>query len=192
VLQAPFDGVIATRTVEPFSEVTRGQTVFDAYVEESMEVVLSIPETMIREIEIGALVEASFPSLPGRTFEAVISEIGSVAETTNAFPVRAIVADARSDIRPGMTAEVALLVNREVQAQSYLVPLAAFAGGTSDRTGFVYLFDTESSTVRKTTVDVRGASGNSIAVEGISPGDMLVVAGVSFLTDGQKVRLLTP
>jgi len=31
-----------------------------------------------------------------------------------------------------------------------------------------------------------------IAVEGVKPGDVIAIAGVNFLVDGQKVKLLNP
>ena len=38
-------------------------------------------------------------------------------------------------------------------------------------------------------VEVAGLQGNHVIVsEGIAPGDILIVAGVSFLRDGQKVK----
>jgi hypothetical protein len=38
-----------------------------------------------------------------------------------------------------------------------------------------------------------GVRGDLIIVaEGISPGDIIAVAGTSFLRDGQKVKLLAP
>jgi hypothetical protein len=47
--------------------------------------------------------------------------------------------------------------------------------------------------VNKRKVSVRGAAEDSIAVyEGVAAGDVLAVAGVSFLTDNQKVKLWNP
>ena len=45
--------------------------------------------------------------------------------------------------------------------------------------------------MRKTAVQTRGIQGNHVIVtQGIAPGDVLVVAGVPFLSGGQKVKLL--
>jgi hypothetical protein len=74
---------------------------------------------------------------------------------------------------------------------AYLIPVHAFLPGIAENDRHVYVFDAETSTVRKTAVQTTGIQGNQVIVtQGIAPGDVLVVAGVPFLSDGQKVELL--
>ena len=74
---------------------------------------------------------------------------------------------------------------------AYLIPVQAFLPGIEKNKHYVYLFDTESSIVRKTAVETKGIQGNDVVIiGGIAPGDILVVAGVPFLRDGQKVKLM--
>ena len=55
----------------------------------------------------------------------------------------------------------------------------------------VFLYDPASSTVRKHTVTLGGIRDNKLVVtEGLSSGDYVASAGVSYLTDGQNVKLL--
>ena len=55
----------------------------------------------------------------------------------------------------------------------------------------VFLFDPQSSTVKKAEISRRGVQGNQLVVtDGVAPGDVVVVAGVTFLSDGQKVKLM--
>ena len=69
--------------------------------------------------------------------------------------------------------------------------MSAFLPGIDKNDHYVYLFDAETSKVRKTAVQIRGIQGNHVVItHGIAPGDILVVAGVPFLSDGQKVKLL--
>jgi multidrug efflux pump subunit AcrA (membrane-fusion protein) len=93
---------------------------------------------------------------------------------------------------PGMTADVALILGEAGSDISYLVPISAIAAGDAPGQGFVYVFDPQSSTVKKTEVRGRGVQDNRVFVtEGLAPGDVIAVAGVSFLRDGQKVKLMT-
>ena len=56
---------------------------------------------------------------------------------------------------------------------------------------FRQLFDAETSTVKKTAIEHGGIRDNNLIVEkGLEAGDILAVAGVSFLQDGQQVRLM--
>ena len=55
----------------------------------------------------------------------------------------------------------------------------------------VHVFDPASSVVKKTDVEISGFRENFIIVaSGVQAGDILAVAGVSFLEDNQKVKLL--
>ncbi len=72
-------------------------------------------------------------------------------------------------------------------------PTARVAPGKGPYTGYVFVFDPATSKVRRTPIRARGATDNMVAIsQGIKPGDVIAVAGVSFLTDGQKVKLYTP
>ena len=55
----------------------------------------------------------------------------------------------------------------------------------------MFRYDEGSSTVKKRTITVGGIRDNRLVVtEGIGAGDILASAGVSYLSDGQKVKLL--
>jgi multidrug efflux pump subunit AcrA (membrane-fusion protein) len=57
--------------------------------------------------------------------------------------------------------------------------------------GIVFRYDEGSSTVKKRTITLGGIRDNRLVVtEGIAAGDILASAGVSYLSDGQKVKLL--
>ncbi|MBW1790562.1 MAG: efflux RND transporter periplasmic adaptor subunit [Deltaproteobacteria bacterium] len=134
VLVAPFNGIIGEKYVDPFQEVKRGERLFILFSEKAMEIALQIPETVISHINIGLSTEIRFPTLPDSTYKGSVSEVSSVAGTANAFPVKVAVLDAGSKIRPGMTAEVTLMLSAKNQKAGYLVPLSAIAkgGGASD------------------------------------------------------------
>jgi RND family efflux transporter MFP subunit len=190
-LRAPFEGVVSARHVEAFEEVNRGMPVFDVFIEGAMQATVAIPETMIGEVYIGLRGEAR---LPNRVYQAVVSEVGSAATAANAFPVKATIIDADEEVRPGMTAELSLLFALGEEGQSgYLVPIQALAPGLARDDRHVFVYDPETSTVRKTAVQSSGLVGNqAIITSGIGPGDVIVVAGVPFLRDGQPVTLLNP
>lgn len=192
-LLAPFDGVVAKRHVDAFREVQRGQKVFDVYIEEVMEAAVSIPESEIEGIYLGLNAEIRFPTRPGKVFDGVVSEISTVAGTANAFPVKVAVQGATEGIRPGMTAEVTILLAGESEQVSYLVPLVAIAPGDGKNGAYVFVYDSQTSTVKKTPVAATGEGArdnHAVITKGVKAGDIIAVAGVSFLRDGQKVKLM--
>ncbi len=100
--------------------------------------------------------------------------------------------DPAGNVLPGMTAEVALILGEADGQTSYLVPVSAVAAGDEPGQGYVFLFDAASSTVKRTPITGQGVQDNRIFItEGVEAGDVIAVAGVSFLRDGQQVKLMS-
>ena len=191
VLRAPFEGVVTERDLDPFQEVDRGQPLFDLHVEGAMEAAISIPESEIKQVYLGLPGEIRLPAIPGESFEGIVTEISSAAGAANAFPIRLTIQADGSGIRPGLTAEVTLLLGDEQGERAYLVPISALVPGGEESQGSVFVFDVESSTVKRTEIRHEGIRDNNIVVaQGVGAGDIVAVAGVSFLRDGQQVRLM--
>ena len=78
------------------------------------------------------------------------------------------------------------------EARGFLVPLAAIAPGDEASRGYLFKYDVQAGVLRK--VPVRGGAGSAgnliEIVEGVTAGDIIAAAGVSFLRDGQRVKLL--
>lgn len=190
-LVAPYKGTIAARNIEPYEEVRRGQPVFELFGEGSMQVVVQIPENMIEDVYVGQPAEIRLPTVATHPFQGALTEVGSAARGANSFTVKATIGASDSRIRPGITAELSLLLPSAVEAGAYLVPLTALAPGEGASGSSIFVFDPQTSTVHRKPVVNRGIVGDQVALAGeIEPGDIVAVAGVSFLHDGQKVKLL--
>ena len=190
-LVAPYNGTVAARFVEPSEVAARGVHMLEVYAEAAMQVAVSIPEQMIEDVLPGLAGQVFLNNQPDSPYDAVVSEVGSSATTANAYPVKAVITNADDRVRPGMTAELRLVFADEELQSAYLVPVHAFLPGLEKNAHYVYLLDGGSSTVRKTPVKIKGIQGDQVVVtDGITPGDVLVVAGVPFLRDGQKVKPL--
>jgi RND family efflux transporter MFP subunit len=201
VLKSPFQGSISTREIDPAMEVASGQTAFEMDSGESgLRIEVQMPETLITRIDQGDVVRVSFPSLAGprpdgreQTFEAVVTEVGTRAGAGNAFPVRADLRETPERLRPGMTAEVTFSLPRieadELGIEGFLIPFAALSPGQDEQFS-VYVFDPDSSTVHERPIRTGGVRDNEVAVlSGLEEGEIIATAGVSFLSDGQEVRL---
>ncbi len=193
ILTAPFDGFISARAVDPFVEVRAGQRLFQLDAEGGFEAAFGVPETAIAQVVLGMPATVTSPQLDG-PLDALITEVGSAAGTGNTFPVKAALVAPPPVVRPGMTAEVTLLLaENDADSGYYLVPLSAVAPGEQSGEGFVFVYDRESSTVRRTLVKATQAlTGNVVAVTGVTAGDVIATAGVNFLVDGQNVTLMAP
>jgi RND family efflux transporter MFP subunit len=191
VLRAPFDGVIANRYIDAFNEIARGQKCFDLFENTGMEVAISIPEDAIDDIYMEQKGEIQFAVIADRTYHGRVTEISKVAGTANAFPIKLTVEDPDQRIRPGMTARVTLLLSGGQKKAAYLVPISAIAQSGDSTKGYVFVYDPATSTVKRIPIDGSSVRGNSAVIsEGVKDGDIIAVAGVSFLEDGQKVKLM--
>lgn len=191
VLRAPFDGVIANRYIDAFNEVARGQKCFDVFENTGMEVAVSIPEDAIDDIRMEQDGEIRFSVIADRTYQGRVTEISKVAGTANAFPIKLTVEDPDQRIRPGMTARVTLLLAGDDQKAAYLIPISAVAQRGESKKGFVFTYDPQTSTVKQSKIEASSVRGNSVLItEGVKDGDIIAVAGVSFLEDGQEVKLM--
>jgi RND family efflux transporter MFP subunit len=190
-LLSPYDGTIAWRSVNPNEEVKIGQKVFEINATGTMEVQLVVPETTIDQISIDDPATISYPTLPGETAKGRISYIGSAAVKAGAFPVKVVLIDQNKNVKPGMTAEANLSIKNESQQPGYLVPLQALLPAPEANRGYAFVYDPQASTVKKTPVSSRGTEHKkAIVYEGLAAGDIIAVAGVSFLADGLKVKLM--
>ncbi len=190
-LLAPYDGTIAWRAVEPNEEVRAGQKIFEINASGNMQVELAIPETTVDLVNVDDQVTITYPTLPGESEKGRISEIGSAAVKASAFPVKVKLIDPNEKVKPGMTAEANFFIKDKNRKPGYLVPFQALLPGTEANRGFVFVFDKQTSTVQKKPVHARGTEEEKAIVdEGLAEGDIIAVAGVSFLADGMKVKLM--
>ena len=94
---------------------------------------------------------------------------------------------------PGMTAEVHFAHPKPTGLLDFDGVVITMAAVRQDMDGrmSVFVFDQASSTLRQTTIVAGGVLDNEIAVKsGLHNDDIVATAGISFLTDGQTVRLL--
>ena len=192
-LEAPFAGYISKRLVEPHQEIGSGQELFQLDALGELEVELMLPENIIGRVACGDEGVVSFPGLKGKRVEGRIEEIGTLAGAANAFPVALRLAERPPGLYPGMTAEVELSIDRGGLAGGFLLPAAAVVArvGTVPGRHFVFVYDPGAGTVHKRPVFISGGQQNMARVsEGLEQGDIVAVAGASFLSDGMQVRLL--
>lgn len=197
VLKAPFNGAISTRQIEPHMEVRTGDALFTVDGEAAgYEVRVAVPETLVIRLRVGEKAEVVFPSLNNRRLPGEITEIGTRSQTASTFPVTVKLQETVAEVRAGMSVEVAFEFTPASKAgksieKGLIVPVAALLVGPQE-TNFVFIYDETSSTVKKTQVKVINLRDNDVLLEphNLKAGDVIATAGVPFLNDGQKVKLM--
>ncbi|MGB5986480.1 MAG: efflux RND transporter periplasmic adaptor subunit [Desulfobacterales bacterium] len=190
-LLSPYDGVIAWRSVQPNEEVAAGQKVLEINATGNMEVQLAVPENTIGRIHIDDAVTITFPTLPGESTKGRISDIGSAAVQANSFPVKVALVEPNEKVKPGMSAEAIFSIKDDKRQAGYMIPIQAILPAPQANQGYAFVYDSQTSMVNKTPIRFTGAERkNPIVTDGLAAGDVIAVAGVSFLADGMKVKLM--
>lgn len=205
-LQAPFEGTIATRTIEPFSEIAAGAESFVLQSSGAFEVEVLVPETLVRDLDYGQTVGVSFPTLPELKLTGTVNEISSRTESGNAFPVIIQLNTANSDLRAGISAAVTFNFSQYLgEKTAFLIPISALAleAGMHKRyqsaeafsqhlnspTAPIFVIN-ENNVIELREVTVGDLRGNQLEVfSGLAAGDKIVSAGVAFLHAGMHVKL---
>ncbi|GLS19620.1 secretion protein HlyD [Labrys miyagiensis] len=194
-LLAPFAGTIANVEIKSFAQVAAGQSIVTLYSDDRFEMSFLAPAATFQSLRIGQEVEVKVADLPDLSLRGEISELGSKAEQVSAFPVVVRLENNVPGLNPGMSVEVALEEPLIGGGRGFLLPLSALVpegGNDLQGTGTVFLYDRSSSTVKKTQITVGGIRDNYLVVtHGISAGDVVASAGVSYLADNQKVKPLS-
>ena len=193
-LVAPYKGIITKRLIEPSQQISAGQAAFQIEGNHGLEVKVMVPETLIRELRQNTILPVRFPVLTQTTMMGRISEIGTRAETANAFPVTVVLQEDNSLLRAGMTAEVDFTFEgvgkTGYQGVTISVPFTALRAGVNQKS-YVFVYDPNTQTVNQQEVQTENILNNIAFISsGLKSGEIIATAGVAFLRDGQKVTLL--
>jgi RND family efflux transporter MFP subunit len=192
-LRAPYAGIVAQRLVDEGQNIVPNSPVIRFQNADEIDVVVDIPEGFMTADSRGATIQqavAEFSTVPGRQFPVRLKEVAQIADSkTQIFPARfTLKAPAGVTVLPGMTANVTV-TSRGIQnaGNRILVPIGAiFKQDTGEQVVWVMGAD---HTVHRKPVKIGAPTAEYIeVVEGLQPGERIVVAGAPFLREGMKVR----
>ncbi len=186
-LRAPYSGYIHSKMTENFQTVGPGQPVVSIIDVSTLEVVISVTENLINNINKSTPAFISVKNANVSDLPVKIISIGEKTGQDGLYEVKLSFANkSELKINPGMTADVTLICNNS--SQSIDIPSTAiFKDGTNS---CVWIYNTETQSVAKRAVKVDGIiSGGRVKVDsGVNEGDIIVTAGVYNLIENQKVQ----
>ncbi|PIE71099.1 MAG: hypothetical protein CSA22_05080 [Deltaproteobacteria bacterium] len=197
-LIAPFDGVIGKIGVESFEMVSPGTTVVSLYKPNTFEAQFGVSLEIINRLAVGDPVWVKISK--NKRLKGVVSELGADANSVATFPVVVKLIETSPTLKSGAAVEIELTVKINEKV-AHPLPLSALIiegnvkfgedSQEASMTGEIYLYDPDSETVKRHTVNLVGIRENEILIShGLKKGDRVVVAGVPFLRDGLAVKLL--
>ncbi len=205
ILTSPFRGLIAQRNAENFEEIVAKQPVFFLQNVEQLDVVIDMPETLVRSFNINLREHtepeeyttkrnlgawARFEGRPDARFVLSPKELATKADPQTQTFAATFTMDAPDNfaVLPGMTVTVdmdfsGLLDNAAVK----WVPLRAVQADSGLQPQ-VWVLEPETMTVHARPVVTGRMSSNLIEVKsGLEGGEEIVAVGAPFLAEGMTV-----
>src|SRR6201981_2938274 len=190
-LGAPFSGFILARNVELGNLASPGMVAFTVADISSVKISFGVPEYAGKQLRLGQKFDIRLQDDAKQCKGKVTSIAASADEKNRVFAVEVTVPNPKSYLKPGMIASLTLSGVEKAPAPS--VPLAAVVAdpSASGRYGvFVAREGSDKGTAHLRAVTLGETHESDVAVEGVKPGEKIVVVGVADLKDGDLVHVL--
>ncbi len=193
LIRAPFDGVLGIRQVEVGQYVNAGGPVVTLTDLNNLYVNFTLPEQQRGQIAVGQQVLISVDAYPDRTFEAALTTIEpQIDPGMRAVKVQATLANPDHALQPGMFANIRVVLPSGPDVVT--VPATSVDFTLYGDSVFVVREDGKDADgkpvlrVTRTFVKTGERDRDRVAIlDGVSPGDQVVVSGQLKLQSGTAV-----
>jgi RND family efflux transporter MFP subunit len=183
---APFSGVLGLRSVVKGDWVQPGHEITTLVDPGSIAVDVAVAERELPLLSVGMEAEIAVDALPGRTFSGRVSFLPPALDpASRTGAVRVAIAEVDAALRPGATARVTL---QGRSAPALRVPTQAVL--TSAKGPAVYVVGADGKAELRPVVTADRDVDSLRIVEGLAPGDRVIVDGLVRLRPGAPVRVL--
>ena len=184
-VRAPFDGVVASRAVEPGAVVGAGTALLSVVDLGRMEMLGAAPVSAGAELAPGEEVGLRVDGITGRGFTGTVARIAPVAEEgTRTITVYVAVENDDGTLLGGMFATGGIVVEEATDALA--LPRAALREDGGD-----HVLVLEDGTLARRDVEVVSEwPGGLVQVEGLEAGAQVVTAELPDLRAGEPVELV--
>jgi RND family efflux transporter MFP subunit len=182
VLRAPFDGEVATRTIDPGAFVRPGTAIVSIIDRSTVRMVFDVPESDFDVVVPGAAIGVHVVATD-KTLGATISRRSPSADPdTRTVHCEADMPNASRDIPVNTTGEVRIDVGKPSPATAVPLASAAITGVKAA------VFVVEGDVAHKRTFKILGERGGTVYLDGgLRPGTQVVTEGRAVLADGDAV-----
>lgn len=185
IVRAPFAGEIANRMVNVGEFVAPQSPLVTLVRIDPLRIELSVPQQHLRSVQPGQEVSLTVDAMPGETFDAVVRYVSaSVARSTRALIVEAIVPNPDGKLRPGLFATARLQTGGESEVA--VIPASA----VRTVAGVSRVFVIQEGVVVERVVSLAERRGDEVIVaEGVAPGEQVAIEKLDELADGRRVTV---
>jgi RND family efflux transporter MFP subunit len=183
-ITAPFDGIVGTRKTSKGAFLRAGQPITELANIDAIRVHFSAPERFLRYLSPGSPVTVRTTAYRDVSLTGRVLAVEPILDVqTRSTRVVARVANQGRKLRPGMSANVSVVLSRREDAVT--IPAEAiFASGSES---LVFMVNPDSTVIRTSlTLGTRTADAVEV-LGGLDAGTMVVRTGHQKLFDGAKV-----
>ncbi|MGV1909742.1 efflux RND transporter periplasmic adaptor subunit [Agrobacterium vitis] len=185
-LKAGRDGIVSGVSINVGQVVTTGQTVLTLSSDTELDAVFDVPEQMLTQNLGDSEVDVSLMSNPAVVAKGKVREVTPSADTaTRTYRVK-VTLNGTLDGAP-----LGAVVTGKVTLSPkpvFKVPASALTSQGQNQAVFVYLPTSKMLQLRPVKIERYGENDMLIS-EGLADGDIVAIAGVSKLRDGEAVTL---
>ncbi len=169
---APYDGVVAAVNYST-GDSTGSSAAVSVVNLSNLQIGVTIAEVDLPKIKIGETADVTFDALPGKTYQARVTQIGPVGAVTQGvvnYPVTVALTNADNTVKPGMTANLAVTV--EQRENVLMVPTRAVR--TQGNQKIVNVLNKDQTVAKPVTTGLSNDQSVEIT-SGLEQGDVVVV-----------------
>jgi len=146
-----------------------------------------VPETFMKQVQVGQPVEVTLDALPGKTYEGKVFALDPLVDAGGrAIVIRAQVRNQDTTMRPGMFARVTLITRDEKEA--LVLPEEALVPQGTEQ----FVFRVQDSRASRVKIETGARRDGKVEIlGGLNKNDVVVTAGQLKLRDGTLVQVAT-
>ena len=189
-IRAPFDGMLGIRHVSTGQYLPPGTMLISLQDYAQLYIDFAVPEKHLPDVREGLEVQLRASAYTDRQFTAKVEAVDSkVDEATRNISVRAVLDNEDGLLRPGMYADIDLLLDQP--SQSVVVPATSIIFSSFGNALFIVEEDESGQTVaRRVQIETGEQRGDLVAVtSGLSGGELVVQAGANKLMNNAPVSI---
>lgn len=185
-ITAPFDGVLGLRRVSVGAYLSPGDGIVNLEAIDPIKVDFRVPENSLTSVHVGQPIDVAVDAIPGVVFKGDVYAIDPMIDMSGrSIMIRAQIPNPDATLRPGLFANVRLIVERRENA--LLLPERALVPIGDDQ--FVFKIVDGKAAMTKIKTGQR-RNGLVEVVDGLSAGDQVVTDGQIKLFDGVGVMVI--
>lgn len=187
-LVAPFDGMVSYTFAKQFQLVGAKQPVINLINIDQMDVAFTLPVSYVKSVGISALKQKrmwiTMDNHSQQRIEASFKQISTQPDLdTNSYEASVTIQRPKAmNLLTGMSGQVH--IQSAIRHDAFALPNAAWLSKVNTE-GELWRFNPESQQVNRISVQF---DNNNAVVAGLEKGDLIVVAGVEKLIEGQIVK----